>query len=559
MPLNYYGRRNPNNRASTTTRRETRRTDRTPATATGRPTARRSSRQNRNEQRPRSNSDGRRRMSNPSEKGNANNELKDMMKTLMTRMDRMEELISTKRQEPETETNKSQRKQIRFQDTNADDDKSTNPQFTDLWKSIYKGVQLKHHLKNWKETPKSIKNNLEELAEQINPPVPSEATKKMIHDIMMQTGERVKSVVQEHLQEKLLVNQLFLATLDPTDHYKARAIAEKHLKRRLGNRIQEAQLTKYIDEEMIHIDRPRTRAPEDRQPSTSAYQWTEVVNRTAKRKQPDTRSPPGLATRSRFEVLTSEDVEPTTAESDYDEEEDTEPQHTTTKPSPKTQKKDPAPNRPVAQPTNIMDEIMDVSTITQPAPRSEIRQRRNFDATIKTPPGTDTLVITDSQMRNLPGSLIPTDWFLSINPGMKIDDGIRQIGRELNSPQVKTIILSVGINDRTSTPYYIKRDILELARTTKHAERKGISVLINEVAYNRRSLPDEEQQIVDQINQNLTEYIAKENLLHTLPTDEVKTKPDGIHLTDDCMGKAWFQLVQSVKNHPQKNPPSQGQ
>lgn len=482
-----------------------------------------------------------------------------MMKTLMTRMDRMEELISTKRQEPDPGTNKSQRKQIRFQDTNADDDKSINPQFTDLWKSIFKGVQLKHHLKNWKEIPQSIKNNLEELAEQINPPVPSEDTKKMIHDIMMQTGERVKSVVQEHLHEKLLANQLFIATLNPMDHYKARAIAKKHLKRRLGNRIQEAQLNKYIDEEMIHIDRPTTRAPENRQPSTSAYAWSEVVHRAAKRKQPDTRSPPALATRSRFEILTSEDVEHSTAESDYDEEENTEPPRTTAKPSLKNQKRDPNPNRPAAEPTNDADS-MDESTITcaQPAPRYEIRQRRNFDATIHTPPGTDTLVITDSQMRNLPGNLIPTGWFLSINPGMKIDDGIRQISRELNSPQVKTIILSIGINDRASTPYYIKRDILELARTTKHAERKGISVLVNEVAYNHRSLPDEEQQNVEQINQNLTEYIAKENLLHTIPTDEVKTKTDGIHLTDECMGRAWFQLMQSVKTHPQKNPP-QGQ
>lgn len=479
-----------------------------------------------------------------------------MMKTLMTRMDRMEVLMSNERQDPDPETYR--KKLVRFQNVDTDEEKSNNPQFAELWKGIFKGVQIKHHLKNWKEIPRSLKNNLQELAEQINPPVPSEVTKKTINDIMMQTGERVKTVILEHLQEKLVVNQLFLSTLNPTDHHLARTIAEKHLKRRLGNRIPEAQLNRYIEEEMTHIDRPTTHAPENRQPTSSAYTWTEVVRRTPKRKQPDTRSPPGLATRSRFETLTSEDIEPTT-ESDDNEEENTEPPRTTTKPCPKSKKTHPASTRPAADHHNNDVDDMDISAVAQTTPRSEIRQHKNFDAPIQIPPGTNTLIITDSQMRNLPVNLIPLDWFLSINPGMKLDDGIRQISRELSSPDIKTIVLSMGINDRASTPYYIKRDILELARTIKLAERKGISVLINEVAYNQRCLPQNEQENLELINRNLTEFVDKENLLSTIPTEEVKTKFDGIHLTDECMGRAWYQLILSVKNHHQKNPSPQEQ
>lgn len=50
--------------------------------------------------------------------------------------------------------------------------KSINPDFGQLWRCLFKGVQLKHHRNNWETTPLSICKRLEDMGEFITPPDP---------------------------------------------------------------------------------------------------------------------------------------------------------------------------------------------------------------------------------------------------------------------------------------------------------------------------------------------------------------------------------------------------
>lgn len=132
--------------------------------------------------------------------------------------------------------------------------RSNNPHFSDLWKTLYKGVQLRHHIKNWQETPTSITKNLTDLANNINPPNPCEKTKETIKEIMTEAGQLIKRTILNHLEDSLNNNRIHLMSIDHTDITKARAIAEKHLQRRLGKKLSAQQLKTWMDFEVEYTD-----------------------------------------------------------------------------------------------------------------------------------------------------------------------------------------------------------------------------------------------------------------------------------------------------------------
>ena len=50
--------------------------------------------------------------------------------------------------------------------------RSENPEFQTMWKSLYKVIQIQHHLDNWSDLPKSIRRDLTHLGKDIRPPDP---------------------------------------------------------------------------------------------------------------------------------------------------------------------------------------------------------------------------------------------------------------------------------------------------------------------------------------------------------------------------------------------------
>lgn len=133
---------------------------------------------------------------------------------------------------------------------------SSNPHFHELWRGIFRGVQLKHHLRNWTTLPPSISKQLRVIAEQINPPMPSADTRELLVATMENAGRLLQDAVQDHIHEAIITNHHHLTTLDHSDLPRATAIAEKHLKRRLGKRVQAPQLETWIREETEIMEQP---------------------------------------------------------------------------------------------------------------------------------------------------------------------------------------------------------------------------------------------------------------------------------------------------------------
>lgn len=178
-----------------------------------------------------------------------------LLASLMERLDRIEERVT--RQTPKPTPTPSTDTGTR----NLEANRSTNPQFNELWRNIFRGVQLKHHLRNWQTLPPSIEKNLKDLAGQIHPPMPTPETAEIISTIMEVAGLNIKSTIQDHLNDSIVANHQLRSTLDHTDLPKAAEIATKHLRRRLGKKIQNQQLEEWIQEEITLTNTPAITNP----------------------------------------------------------------------------------------------------------------------------------------------------------------------------------------------------------------------------------------------------------------------------------------------------------
>ena len=448
------------------------------------------------------------------------NELTDMLSTLLTRMDRLEGLMTTKSRPPNnTSTQHRSKTQNQIPTRRArtqkppspPTEKSNNPQFPELWRTIFKAVQIKHHLNNWKETPSSIRKNLEDLTERINPPVPCQNTKKAIEQITKEAGERIRDAIEDHLTLKLASTRSHLHTLNPTDHEKAKTIATKHLKNRVGRKMDTKLLDLMIAEEMSHLNLPPnnnnndTTAPPPTPSTNNDNPWREVAKRPGKRQRDESRSPPTFSVASRFEPIAMEEEETENADTE----------------DPKK------PRRKLIRPKNAGLHVL--------------------------PETTKTLVITDSCFRPIPEQHVPDEWLLSITPGLKIREATMMVAHELKNPRVHTIIVSVGINNRDDTHKNIEKDLDHLQRMTEVATSKGVEIFFNTIAYNKDNLTILEEITIEALIKKIQDCLGPNRILPTIPPEEVRTKPDGIHPTPDSMAAIWAKMIQAVAGKRARN------
>lgn len=188
-----------------------------------------------------------------------NGELVQLLKTLMERMDRLENNLSDRgRPRPKEGDTGGQRGREKQPVASP---QSNNPDFTDLWKGIYRGVQLRHHAQNWNEIPSSIRENLLYMADLINPPIPSAETSQKIKDTMLEAGKRIQSTIQEHLTDQMRRNYTALENMNHLDLDQATCIAKKHLLRRLGWKTKKPTLDAWTEEIVGNINSPEAKPP----------------------------------------------------------------------------------------------------------------------------------------------------------------------------------------------------------------------------------------------------------------------------------------------------------
>ena len=130
-------------------------------------------------------------------------------------------------------------------------ERSENPDFQNMWKTLFKVIQIEYHLHNWTKLPGSINRDLTYLAGNIRPPDPIDSLSKDITDILTNAGELIRQLVQTHLHTRLDANRALLRSMRPLDKARAIEVAQKHLARRLGNKI--TNLREQLNAEAQHI------------------------------------------------------------------------------------------------------------------------------------------------------------------------------------------------------------------------------------------------------------------------------------------------------------------
>lgn len=407
--------------------------------------------------------------------------------------------------------------------------RSNNPDFGDMWKGLFRSVQLQHHLKNWEKIPTSIENKLKELGEFITPPSPNPETSTSINTIMLNAGELIRQCITAHIDTNIQNNRLHLKELNSTDINKAYLIAEKHLKRRLGSKLTEPFLKKTLDTELRHLTRDNPVIQTITQPNIpdrqypNPLEWTTVSRKNSKRQQPENRTP-SPTTSNNLAILTEldHDLEPS----------DQETENNLT--------------------TNHTPLIKRIRTATTPITRS-INLRRfivgdqNRHDLKSLPATTHTVVIADSNLRSIKDDQIPKNWHLSINPGLTIAQSLKMVRDRNTALRAQRIILAVGINDRDTDPNITKAHLADLAKVIiDKEEREGTAILFSQIAYNQRSLRSAITNTIDKINNSALELIDPLYLLKTLPPSEIDSKDDGVHHTDECAARVWNKLIEET-------------
>jgi hypothetical protein len=138
---------------------------------------------------------------------------------------------------------------------------SSNPDFADVAKTIYKWAQLKHHRCNWQQVPRSIYGRIDQLVADIKPPNGNDDLRGLLLSLSTKFAMDIRDTVCRHLDAQLRDTETHAGTLDPKDLPRAKDIASRYLKSRLG-RLDANQRDALVSDaaEMVGISRTQPSA-----------------------------------------------------------------------------------------------------------------------------------------------------------------------------------------------------------------------------------------------------------------------------------------------------------
>lgn len=389
---------------------------------------------------------------------------------------------------------------------------SSNPDFTKVCKSLFRVVQIQHHLTNWDDLPESLKRNLNHVGENITPPEPNDDLTSDIADILASTGNDIQRHVRNHLRAKLAANRMALSKLDPRDKEEAAEVTYNQLTRRLGKKVPD--LRRKVNESAQLIGSARSAAPLLTDiPRTSS--WT-TPKTPAKRPRLITPSP--VQNTNRFQILRNNDEDGNDMEVQIPDTPDTRPEAPST--------------------SSVLPPVQQRSP--RPATQRPKKTRHNKEApAIILRPETKAIIIGDSNLKNIPEDIIPNQWQVEVLPGALISHVIHAVDNLPERPV--DIIMSVGINHRDWD--FKERTYGELTKFRELVTKRGHNLRTVGIGINPE-FDDLTQQNLRDINLRLF-AIFKDRYISPLPSEDVFTTNDNIHYTEETAGK----LLGSIVNH----------
>ena len=423
---------------------------------------------------------------------------------------------------------------------------STNPDFANVTKTIYKWVQLHHHLNNWKQLPKSLNNRIGLLVNDIRPPNANDDLRNTLKALAVKFGDDIRDAVEKHLNTQLVDVEVHAGPLDPTDLPRAKEIASKYLKNRLG-RLDVRQRDSLIDSaaNMVGIYRDqmtRPSTPTDNHrtspiPTTSRQRspargtttqpdsWHLVTGSPSTRKRPASSTPDHACTNNRFDTLTDEndDIE-------IDDVDDVQPNG-------------PAPQRATQLSSAKKQRPSTDVTHTPSGVRVFNGPKNNWTITVS--PTTEYVLIGDSNLRS--ATRTPPRWQVECLPGARLTHVAKALRRmQTSAGRHVNVVLQAGINHRAESTTDFQTELRHLLDEARGNE------CINRVFYagisTSATLPEADN--IRSINSLIVHAVQPDNYILPLDPSQVNVNPtdhSGIHHTPETTDRIIAKLYRHVE------------
>lgn len=416
-------------------------------------------------------------------------------------------------------------------------EKSTNPDFPNLCKSMFRFVQLEHHLGNWKALPKGIDKALQKVITNIKPPMPSEGLSDRLLALTLDFKDSLTRAVHDHISDQLCKVKIESETLDNSDAFRARDIVEQQLKRKLGKKLSDNRRDELLTEalKVIKMPRPGLSAMDPVPPVVTLAGGTGILNHPVSTVEVVLES--GHQNPAR--MLSYADVmSPELA--------------ATPSNSKKRRVTSPACEQQSLQEMEITviasdDEEVDrpVSSSQKPGPLSSkfvnmVHRKHDVDKfTINFKTDCRVLVLGDSELKNLKG--LPIDFQVESFSGARFPWLTEVVRRNSLPSSVTDVVLAAGINDRESS--FNERTLPELKECLDELRKTGRKLHFLAV-----NIPkDFSSRLVNNL-EDLNDYVrAAEDVgvIENLPYSSVRTLRDGLHYDDMTLDL----ITDKVKEH----------
>lgn len=399
---------------------------------------------------------------------------------------------------------------------------STNPDFPIIWRTLFKIIQIEHHLGNWDTVPPTIEKTLTNLATDITPPEPTDGLSKEISDILTLAGESIKQRVQAHLHDRLEVNKATLQMLNPIDKDRAIEVAHKHLNRRLGKKI--TNLRSRVEDEALWIGfelgersadvgLPRTTTT-----TTATTRVTLSAKRTLTGPTQNTLPSDLRQLRSDVEIELMDTRAPIT-----------EPPSNTHLPS-----------TSAIQPSTLP--LNEPPSLQRRSPRKVIHDRQGTHLFIKE--HTKVIVFGDSYLSNTPDEYVPDNWQLEILPDDMSTLEMTRLLKQTSSGRSFTIILAYGMElVEVNLPFddIAERSFSQLSRLHEFAGDQAYAVGMGHGATDNTKVKD----TVIAVNHRL-QAIFGDNYIAPPAPHEIQTTENIFKYDPPTLARFWSRLPHGI-------------
>lgn len=398
---------------------------------------------------------------------------------------------------------------------------SSNPDFSLAVKTCFKIWSASEQLKNWEETPNSIKNGFEELGKSINPVNPDNTFRNNVNDILRQTMSHINRAVTLHLTANLEIMNRDITKMNPMDKQHIIEVVKRQIRKRRQRGLDHVKL----DRDMATLQRligsavstpifgaVPTDPPTDMdtglvhtlatmvQPATppTGRLYSEVTGGSHKRPRMDS-TPPQIQQQVRIVTPTSITIP--------------------------------------AEGTSI-DRRAGIRNVSDPKDKASWK--------VTPQPGVSILVIGSSNCRHIEQHDVPEGVQLEVFPGIRFEHATHIVETLAKTPTLEKVVIDCGLNHRSDD--YFRNNTADDMEYLEEAIRRRAEEFFMIGVQTNPDWRESDRNNIRLINDRLHEGMAHSVYIEPLPAEETAFRGDGHHYTYHTMMKIWDNLLSMVKN-----------